>query len=168
VLINPDPSKGGEIAMAIAEHRQDVQFIFQECWPTDERIPPLKARARRAGNVSWRIPVADIRSVFAQTRVLLVPSQWEEVWGRVVSEAHVSGIPVLASRIGGLSESVGPGGVLVDPGAPLERWLDAFSSVWDDRENWQLLSLAARKYAVREGFSVEYLAKKMVDILLRV
>ncbi len=54
----------------------------------------------------------DTRSVYAATRVLLVPSQWKaETWGRVASEAQFSGIPVLASDVGGSPEAVAPGGV---------------------------------------------------------
>ena len=59
---------------------------------------------------------------YAQARILLVPSVWEEAWGRVVTEAQLSGIPVLASAIGGLPESVGPGGILVPPGSDVEVW----------------------------------------------
>ena len=54
----------------------------------------------------------DMRSVYRDTKVLLVPSQWLETWGRVATEAQFSGIPVLASRSGALPEAVGPGGIL--------------------------------------------------------
>src|SRR5262249_21620774 len=56
----------------------------------------------------------DMRTVYCDTRILLVPSQWEdETWGRVVSEAQLSGIPVITSDRGGLPESVGPGGIVL-------------------------------------------------------
>src|SRR3546814_9881685 len=48
------------------------------------------------------LPIShDMREVYRRTHTLLVPSQWEEAWGRVATEAQFSGIPVLASDRGG-------------------------------------------------------------------
>ena len=55
------------------------------------------------------------------TKILLAPSKWEEAWGRVASEAHCSGIPVVGSRRGGLPEAIGEGGIVLDYDAPLDR-----------------------------------------------
>jgi glycosyltransferase involved in cell wall biosynthesis len=56
---------------------------------------------------------ADMRRVYAQTRVLLMPSEHES-WGRVAVEAMSSGIPVVATDLPGVRECVGAGGVLVE------------------------------------------------------
>ena len=50
-------------------------------------------------------PVDDIHTVFEQTRVALVPSVWAEARSRIILEAMVRGIPVLASDVGGLAEA---------------------------------------------------------------
>lgn len=50
-------------------------------------------------------PVDDIDKIFAQTRILLVPSLWDEAFGLIVVEAMLRGIPVLASHVGGLPEA---------------------------------------------------------------
>jgi glycosyltransferase involved in cell wall biosynthesis len=39
-------------------------------------------------------------------KVLLVPSLWFEAWGIVVIEAHLRGIPVIASDAGALTEAM--------------------------------------------------------------
>jgi glycosyltransferase involved in cell wall biosynthesis len=67
----------------------------------------------------------------------------------VVTEAHCSGIPVLASRRGGLPESVGPGGLLIEHDAPLALWRDALSRMWDDHATYAALVTAAERYAMR-------------------
>src|ERR1043166_5467207 len=51
-------------------------------------------------------PVDDIDEVFTQTRVALVPSLWAEARSRIILEAMVRGIPVLASNVGGLAEAM--------------------------------------------------------------
>ncbi len=64
-----------------------------------------------------------MKQVYRSAKLILMPSMWEEAWGRVATEAQFSGIPVIASNRGGLPESVGPGGVLLDPDGPLEPWV---------------------------------------------
>jgi L-malate glycosyltransferase len=55
---------------------------------------------------------------FEMIDILLVPS-WEEPFGIVVLEAMASGIPVIASAVGGPAEIIRPGeGVLVPPRDP--------------------------------------------------
>ena len=49
--------------------------------------------------------------------VVIVPSRWQEPFGRVALEALMLGTPVIASRRGGLAEIVSNGktGILVEP-----------------------------------------------------
>jgi glycosyltransferase involved in cell wall biosynthesis len=68
---------------------------------------------RRHENVMIAPPVPKPRDIFTATRVLLVPSVWEEPSGRVVAEALVNGVPVLMSDRGGLAESAGGAGFVL-------------------------------------------------------
>lgn len=168
LMINPDPAKGGEIAIAIAERRPDVRFRIQECWPSNKNLVYLKERATRSGNVDWCPAIKNVREIYADARLLLAPSQCEEAWGRVVTEAQFSGIPVLASDIGGLREAVGAGGCLVHPKADLEVWLEAFSAIWDDPARWAALSARAAEHANAPCFSMEYCTDAMLAVCQRV
>ena len=78
----------------------------------------------------------DMRRFYRTAKVLLVPSRCNEAWGRVVTEAHFSGIPTLASDRGGLRESVGPGGILIDPDDDFSVWVEALSRLWDNRKEY--------------------------------
>ncbi len=53
------------------------------------------------------------RDIFANTRVLLVPSVWEEPSGRVVAEALANGVPPVVSDRGGLAESCNGAGFVL-------------------------------------------------------
>ena len=67
----------------------------------------------------------EIGRVLERIDVLVVPSLWEEAYGLSVDEAKAAGIPVLASRIGGIPEHLveGKEGFLFTPGSAdeLER-----------------------------------------------
>src|SRR5262249_20325346 len=80
-------------------------------------------------NVTLLGPVADMRTVYARTALLLVPSQVEDASPRVVLEAQVNGIPVVASAVGGIPEILGAGGVLVPPDARAEVWAEAVEAI---------------------------------------
>lgn len=61
----------------------------------------------------------EIGRVFSGIDVLLVPSVWEEAYGINVDEAKVAGVPVIASRVGGIPEHLKDGeeGYLFTPGS---------------------------------------------------
>jgi glycosyltransferase involved in cell wall biosynthesis len=65
-----------------------------------------------------------MRTVYARTAVLLVPSIFEP-FGRAAVEAAASGIPCISSGVGGLREAIRPGGVFVDADAAIDAWVDA-------------------------------------------
>jgi glycosyltransferase involved in cell wall biosynthesis len=164
-MINPHPLKGGDIALAIAEACPDIPFRLISCWVLPDRFKnTLVDRVRRLGNVTLQRPTSNMRKVYAQTRILLAPSRWDEAWGRVASEAQVNGIPVVASNRGGLIESVGPGGVLLDPDGPIEPWIEAVRRLWSDEKHYAELSAAALAYASRP----EITPSRIVDQLLAV
>jgi glycosyltransferase involved in cell wall biosynthesis len=107
-------------------------------------------------NVTFVPPQSDMRKVYAECKILLAPSVWEEAYGRVATEAQISGIPVVASARGGLPEAVGPGGVLLDPDQPIADWVAAVRKLWSDQDYYSALSAAATAHAARPEISFEH------------
>ncbi len=72
--------------------------------------------AAAAARVNF-LGVVPPRTLFEQIDVLVAPSLWREPFGRIVIEANAWGIPVVASRRGGLPEIVDDGvtGFLYEP-----------------------------------------------------
>jgi glycosyltransferase involved in cell wall biosynthesis len=164
LFINTVPRKGVEIAFHLAESRPDVQFDFVKPWvlkPAD--IDRIEKRARAAGNITLHPPTNDMRPHYARARLLLAPSQWEEAWGRVATEAQINGIPVLASNRGGLPESVGPGGLLVPHDAQMPEWVAGFSRLWDDPGAYAQMSEAARAHSRRPQIQPETIVDTFVE-----
>jgi glycosyltransferase involved in cell wall biosynthesis/GT2 family glycosyltransferase len=150
LFVNPVPVKGVDIALRLASARPDIPFDFIEAWPlSSSEFEELGERCRKLGNVRLRRAVPDMRPVYAETKLLLVPSRWEEATARVVAEAQISGIPVLGSRIGGLPDSVGPGGILADPGGDFGEWVEALSLLWDDKAAYERYAEAALAHSRR-------------------
>jgi glycosyltransferase involved in cell wall biosynthesis len=133
LFVNPVVGKGLETARALAALEPQIDFAWTQCYKLrPERVEDLEFEARRLGNVEFRPPVLEPAALYGDARVLLVPSVECEAYGRVAREALTSGIPVIASVVGGLPESVGGGGVLMAPGATPEEWADSLRCLLDD------------------------------------
>jgi glycosyltransferase involved in cell wall biosynthesis len=52
--------------------------------------------------------------------VLVVPSRWAEPSGLTLGEGLATGLPVIASRTGGIPEVLGSAGIMVEPNDPAE------------------------------------------------
>lgn len=167
-FINPYEEKGFDLALQVAEALPDIPFLFLESWKLASghreevlaRIAPLK-------NVSFVNRTSDMKLVYGRTKILLAPSKWEEAWGRVASEAHCSGIPVVGSRRGGLPEAIGSGGVVLDYDAPLEQWVGAVSRLWQDDDHYRAMSVAARTFSERPEMGPERQFEIFLDVLKR-
>jgi len=118
---------------------------------------------------------------FALTRLLLVPSVWDEPFGRVAAEAMINGIPALVSNRGSLPQVVGGdfcaggGGRVLPvpdwltsetmrlPSEPeVEPWYDAVCALWDDPALYRAVAVRARQIA-DERYSEEVSRRRHVD-----
>lgn len=156
-FINPHKLKGLDIALAVAKALPEIPFSFIETWPlTDEERKLLKISLEQLPNVQFFLPVANMQNVYKKCRILIVPSRWEEAYGRVASEAQFSGIPVVASNRGGLPEAVGKGGILLDPDVSIEQWIAAVKQLWNDKNYYLELSNQAYTHAKRPELNIEH------------
>lgn len=136
--INPNPTKGLDIALVLAKACPDIPFLFQESWPlTPDQLAKLNEQIADLPNVTLQRSVPDMRQIYKKAKIILAPSKWEEAYGRIATEAHCSGIPVVASKRGGLPEAVGNGGVLLDPEGDIQDWITTIRNLWSDDAYYQ-------------------------------
>jgi glycosyltransferase involved in cell wall biosynthesis len=166
VFINPHPMKGLTIAIAMAEACPDIPFLFVESWTlgTTER-QTLMQQIDRLANVTLIPSTNDMRQVYGKARLVLIPSQCEEAYGRVATEAQFSAIPVIASQIGGLPEAVGAGGILLAADAPVGDWVNAVRSVWFDDDLSTSLGAEARRHSIRPELDPNFQIEQIEAIL---
>ena len=90
-------------------------------------------------------------ALYRQAAVVVVPSVWEEPFGLVAVEAMALGVPVCASRLGGLADIVrhGETGFLFAPGDAAEL-AEQLNTLLDDSALRYRLGEAGRRVAERE------------------
>lgn len=160
-FVGLDRWKGAVLALDLADALPDRRFLFLAgARPSRD----LVAQAMRRPNVTCLGWTSDMRPVFERTRLLLMPSLWEEPFGRLPVEAGARGIPTVASARGGLPESVGAGGLLLPPDAGLEAWARAIRA-FDDEDRYATASAAARAHAA--AFRAEGTLARFAELVAR-
>jgi surfactin synthase thioesterase subunit/glycosyltransferase involved in cell wall biosynthesis len=101
-MVNPCAVKGIALLLALADQMPDVAFAAVPSWGTNRRD---RAALELRPNIQVLPLVDDINQLLGHARVLLVPSLWAEARSRIVLEAMLRGVPVMASDTGGLPEA---------------------------------------------------------------
>lgn len=164
LFVNPVAIKGVHIAAAIAARLPHRRFVFVRSWPDHPDHPHFEPRLP---NIEWVPTLDDMRPLFERTKLLLVPSVWEESSARTLGEAQVSGIPAVASDRGGMSESVGPGGVTLPIAAPIERWCEAIERIFTDGAHFAALRAGALRHAARPDYQPEAVVTRFLEMIGR-
>jgi glycosyltransferase involved in cell wall biosynthesis len=131
------PHKGADIFYALCHAFPNERFLL-----LGRVDPSLRERFAACPNLTI-IPRLDTVDFLRRTRILVVPSQWEEPFGRAAVEAMAFGIPILASVCGGLAEIVGTSALGV------RRFRDA--TAWTRALELLLTSSAARRRNASTG-----------------
>lgn len=180
-MVNPSVEKGlffyARLAEELGARYPDIAVLTVESRGT----AGLLAEAGRVGgfdlrrheNLMFSPPTPRPRDFLQPTRILLVPSVWEEAAGRVVPEAMINGIPPLVSDRGALAETCnGAGFVLPLPAdltmqssRPVDReavepWLSVIARLCQDDAFYA--QEAARARAAAGMFRREVLAPRYV------
>jgi surfactin synthase thioesterase subunit/glycosyltransferase involved in cell wall biosynthesis len=187
VMVNPCAVKGISIFLALADQARDLQFAAVPTWGTNAGD---LAAVHRLPNISVLDPVENLDDLFRRTRVVLVPSLWAEARSRVVLEAMLRGIPVMASDMGGLKEAklgvpyllpVNPitqyqsaldenmVPVAAVPEQDIGPWLATLRRLTEDREHWEEIAAQSRTAALNYAstLTVEPFERFLMELVSR-
>jgi glycosyltransferase involved in cell wall biosynthesis len=142
--------KGMGVLLETSKMVPAVTFAFIGDGPLSGKI--LQA-GRAQDNVLYfgRVPYDELAKYYCAADIFVVPSQYEEGFGRVVAEALACGTPVLASNMGSLSQLVTPSvGVTVAPTG--ENIAEVVNDLYQNRKKLTTLRANCRAYA-EEHFS---------------
>ncbi len=147
-FVNPSPEKGRYFFIGIARElnrlRPDIPILIIEGRVKINSFAST-LEARSLTNLFVLENVEAPRDFYRQTRILLVPSLWNESFGRVAVEAAFNQIPVVCSNRGALPEVVADSEFILNapsrftpttriaPTAEEVRpWIEAIVKLWDD------------------------------------
>jgi hypothetical protein len=185
-FVHPAPHKGlflfARLADMLGSKRPDIPILVVQSGQSGgslNGIPGLDFA--KYPQIMAAPPVPTPADYFALTRILLVPSVWEEPFGRVAAEAMINAIPPIVGNRGSLPHVVGGdfcagggGRVLPIPDwmtykttrLPSERevepWYDAVCALWDDPALYQSMATRARQIA-EERYTEEVSRRLHVD-----
>jgi len=150
-------------AARVAEERAGVQFLVAGEGPERGRLSGEIGRRKLADVVRLAGYVEDVAAFHRGLHLYVQPSLWEGFCIGAV-EAMASALPVVASRVGGLAESVlhGRTGLLVEPDQP-EKLAGAILALLSDPERAAAMGAAGREAAV-----ARHTAEAMVERFLSV
>lgn len=114
--------KGIEIFLELARRFPDERFMLVG-QPGSDLATGFITEAAACPNVELPGRMQS-RDFLARSKLVLVPSQLPEPFGRIAVEAMANDVPVLASRSGGLHEIVGDGPMGVDGFDDIDAWED--------------------------------------------
>ena len=165
-LVNPCAVKGIAIFLALADAFPETAFAAVPTWGTNQQD---RAALAARPNLRLLAPVDDIDLLLARTRVLLVPSLWAEARSRIILEALLCGVPVMAANVGGIPEAM-MGVPYLLPVRPIEKyemrldeqmvpvaevpaqdiapWRESLARLLADRPHYQEISRQSRRAAL--------------------
>ena len=184
-IVNPCAVKGIDIFIALAARMPRLQFAAVPTWGTNAQD---LAALRSEANITLLEPVENIDDLLRQTRVLLVPSLWAEARSRIVVEAMLRGVPVIASDAGGIREAklgvpyLIPVNVITQykpaldenlvpvaetPAQNIDPWKEALARLTEDRAQWEEIAARSRAAALQYvgNLSVEPFERLLLDVL---
>ena len=130
------------------------------------RVEIEQACARPGSRLIYlgQLPRSQVVEQMKRATVLLVPSLWYEGFPMVMVEALSFGLPIIASRIGGLPEMVqdGHSGLLFEPGDPSALLQTLCTFVRDTSR------IEAMREASRCQFDSHYTEQKNYEILIEI
>ena len=180
--INPAPQKGMTLfARLVGEALKEIpqaQFLVVEGRWTQADVARTGFRLDRIPNIKIITNQIDMRPVYAATKVLLFPSFWNEASGRTIGEAQLNGIPVMASRLGGIPENLNGGGFLFDiperctenhmaipTAGEVRPWIDQLRLLLEDEEACE--EAQGRALLAAAAFGSERIAQRAMDLFHR-
>jgi len=141
-LVNPrDKHKGLDMFLKIARRFPDESFQIAGSLYDDSK----KQNIREIDNAEYLGWCDDMRTVYETTKLLLMPSTYQEGGGRVVIEGFVNGIPAIGSDIGGIPDYIGEGGDVVEEYNNPDAWTKVVERYISNEEYYNKKSQKARK-----------------------
>ncbi len=190
-MFNPLIRKGGEIFREISKKMPNETFAVVDGWISlkesvesinfSDRLikricesqgtkftgkKPSYTDLSDCPNIITLKPTEEVWKIYSKTKILLIPSQWEEAFGRVAIEGMANRIPVIASKVGGLKEAIGNGGILVSDYNNPKEWIKLIRGILK-KDNYHKLSSQGILW-VKNNYSLKIIIKNSFNFFNKI
>ena len=111
--------KGADIVLKIAKKMPNEKFLI---------VGPYNRKYKK-GNITYMPYQRDVMEIYKISKLILMPSRWNEAFGRIVLEANYLGIPVITSNKGGLPEANKNKELIIDDLENIDAWVDKINYI---------------------------------------
>ncbi|WP_372501359.1 glycosyltransferase family 4 protein [Tistrella mobilis] len=101
-----------------------------------------------------------VLDLYGRAAMAVVPSVWDEPFGRTAVEAMAMGCPLIATERGGLRDIVHGAGLTLDPATP-DALAAAIGALADDPARREALARNGRAHLDRQGYDIRDVAAGM-------
>ena len=154
-MINPDPGKGGLTMLYVAKKLATYKFLTVKISQRADYRALLSGAPSIPNLDVWEFQ-KDPRKIYQKTKLLILPTVVDETFGRVILEAQRNGIPVIARDVGGVKDTMGDGGILIDKHEDDDVWCDTIIKVMENQELYDDLSEKAQDNWKRFNYKNEF------------
>jgi len=116
-------SKGYDIVLKIAKKLPEFEFMI---------VGPYKKKFKKK-NILFIPFKKDVMEIYKLSRLVIVPSRWNEAFGRVVLEANYLNIPVITSNKGGLPEANKNKNLIIENLEDIDIWVKKIRNIVDKK-----------------------------------
>jgi glycosyltransferase involved in cell wall biosynthesis len=129
-------------------------------------LPDLRGRVHFVDPMTGSELAGALRAFDTLVLPSLTTPRWKEQYGRVLTEAMATGIPVVGSDSGAIPEVIGDAGIVTPEGDPIALAAALESVLFDDATRSKLI--ARGRSRVEEELSVEVMSHRLASLYERV
>ena len=152
-----------EAMKLVREQFVDAKLIIAGTGKTEPILREMVKRASLEQNVLFYPPTSKAVEILPALDIFVMPSRQEGL-GLSIMEAQATGVPVIASRVGGIPSLIDDGktGFLVEPEDPVAL-AQAIIKALRDRNRLTLIAKVSREFA-RENYSWDRMVEKTLTL----
>jgi len=151
------------IKLLKSKYRRSLKIGLVGSGSLEKKLKTTAEKLKISENVEFLGIRKDIDTLMQKSKIFVLPSRWEGL-PMVILEAMASGIPIVATKVGGIPEIIedGKDGILVEPENP-EELAKAILRLLSDVNLRSLISLNAYK-KVKEEYSIERYIRDLLNL----
>ena len=158
-MINICKGKGGDIFNKIIKTMKDIPFLAVQTEPLSEN---LDAEIKRNINGKYLTHV-DVKEIYQETRILLLPNHADETFCRVAYEAAANGIPIITTGKGFIKYMLGNSAIYVDENP--ESWVPVIQKLYHNTAELSKLSRSLKSRVTKYGNDYELFDDLVIKLL---